>query len=244
MELYPAIDLQGGEAVRLTQGDFARRTGYGDPLVLARRYAAAGARWLHVVDLDAARTGAPANRPTVLAIAAEVPAAVQAGGGVRSVADAAELLEGGVARVVLGTAAVRQPELVGELAGRYPGRVAVGLDHRAGVVATSGWEDDTGVHLGEVLERVGEVDLGAVVVTDIGRDGTLRGPDLSGLAAALAACPHPLIASGGVRSVADLARLAALEAGGRRLAGVIVGKALADGALDLHEALAACAASG
>ena len=244
MELYPAVDVRGGQAVRLAQGDFGRQREYGDPLALAQRYAAAGARWVHVVDLDAARTGRPAGRADVLAIARQTPAAVQAGGGVRTSADAEELLGGGVARVVMGTAAASDPGLVAALADRFPGRVAVGLDHRDGELALSGWERAGGVTLPEALEALAGVPLGAVVVTSIERDGMLGGPDLEGLGEVLSASAHPVIASGGVRSVADLEALGRLGSPGRRLAGVIVGRALVEGSLGVEEAMAACAASG
>jgi phosphoribosylformimino-5-aminoimidazole carboxamide ribotide isomerase len=249
VELFPAIDLRDGAAVRLVQGDFGRQRGYGDPVALARRYAAGGARWIHVVDLDAARTGMPVNRDTVLAIAGAVVAAdvsVQAGGGVRSVEGATALLDGGVARVVLGTAAVRDPDLVATLAGRFPGRVAVGLDHRgAGAeVAVTGWEDSGGVTLGDALARFSSVPLAAVIVTSIERDGAMAGPDLEGLRVVLELTADGVVASGGVRGADDLAALARLEVGGRRLAGAIVGMALVEGALSIEEAIAACAASG
>ena len=244
MELYPAVDLRGGKAVRLAQGDFDRQTDYGDPLALARRYAAAGARWVHVVDLEAARTGVPAGRADVLAIARETPLSVQAGGGVRTSADAEELLGAGVARVVLGTAAASDPVLVAELAERHPGRVAVGLDHRGGELSLWGWERAGGLSVSEALGRLAGLPIGAVVVTSIERDGVMGGPDLDGLRQVLAESRHPVLASGGVRSVSDIEALGRLEAGGRRLAGVVVGRALVDGALDVEEAMAACAASG
>ncbi|MHB8329904.1 MAG: HisA/HisF-related TIM barrel protein [Acidimicrobiales bacterium] len=245
MELYPAIDLRDGIAVRLAQGDFDRQRQYGDPVDLARSYTAAGARWIHVVDLDAARTGAAHNRAVVVAIAAAVDAAVQAGGGVRSVTDAEELLDGGVARVVLGTAAVADPDLVEYLAERFPGRVAVGLDHRGGRdVAVEGWARLSGTTLEDALARTSVADLAAVVVTAIERDGVLEGPDLHGLADVLRQSAHPVIASGGVRSAADLRALAGLESGGRRLAGAIVGRAFVEGALSVEEAMAACETSG
>jgi phosphoribosylformimino-5-aminoimidazole carboxamide ribotide isomerase len=246
VELFPAIDLRDGAAVRLVQGDFSRQRVYGDPVELARRYADGGARWIHVVDLDAARTGEPVNRAAVLGIAAAVDIAVQAGGGVRSQDDAASLLEGGVARVVLGTAAVRDPDLVDLLATRFPGRIVVGLDHRGGGadIAVAGWEGDSGTTLADALARVSELPLGAVVVTAIERDGTMEGPDLDGLGRVLAFSAHDVVASGGVRGVADLVDLAGLQAGGRRLAGAIVGTAIVEGALSVGEAVAACAVSG
>ena len=246
MELYPAIDLLEGAAVRLVQGDFARRRVYGDPLALAKAYTRAGATWVHVVDLDAARSGSPVNRALVLEIVRTAGVRIQAGGGVRTEEDAAGLLDHGVARVVLGTAAQESPEIVDRLADRYPGKVAVGLDHTGSGarVAVSGWERSGGTTLRQALDRVARTDLGAVVVTAIERDGTLEGPDLEGLRAVLGWTPHPVIASGGVRSTADLGALAALHAGGRSLAGAIVGTALAEGTLDLEEAIAACAPSG
>ncbi|HEX4539714.1 MAG TPA: 1-(5-phosphoribosyl)-5-[(5-phosphoribosylamino)methylideneamino]imidazole-4-carboxamide isomerase [Acidimicrobiales bacterium] len=244
MDLYPAVDLLDGRCVRLVQGDFERRTVYGDPVETAIDLAGSGAPWLHVVDLDAARTGHPVNRRIITDIAAAVEVPVQAGGGVRDDSGAAALLDGGVARVVLGTAAVEDADLVERLAARYPGRVAAGIDHRRGEVSLRGWTQASGAGLLEVLGRLEDLGAAAVIVTDISRDGTLAGPDLAGLSAALAVSTVDLIASGGVGSVEDLARLARLDADGRRLAGVIVGRAIHDGRLDLKEALAACAPSG
>ncbi len=241
MELYPAIDLRGGRAVRLLHGDFGRETVYGDdPVAIAVEFAQAGARWVHVVDLDAARTGEPVNRAVVAAIAAAVGphgVAVQAGGGVRSDAAAASLADAGVARVVVGTAALEDPDLVSRLAARQP--VAVGLDARAGEVAVRGWLQGSGTTVLDVLPRFTDAGVAAVVLTDIGVDGTLAGPDRAGLAAALAATDLDVIASGGVGSLSDLRALAALEVDGRRLAGAICGKALYEGRFTVAEALAA-----
>ncbi len=254
MDLFPAVDLRGGRAVRLVQGDFDRETAYGDPVALARSFAAAGAPWLHVVDLDAARTGEPVQRDLVLAIAAAVPVPVQTGGGVRTDADVDALLAGGVARVVLGTAALDDPDLVRRAAARHPGRVAVGLDHRRGPtgrseVAVRGWEQGSGRDLDDVVAGLTGSGVAALVVTAIDRDGTLEGPDLKGLAAVVAATDVPVVASGGVGSPADLADLAALVVevpgggGTRALAGAITGRALVDGRMTVQEALAACAPS-
>ncbi len=182
MDLYPAIDLRGGRCVRLLQGDYSRETTYGDdPVAMAEAFAAAGVRWIHVVDLDAARSGDPVNRPVVGAIAAAmapVNVAVQAGGGVRSVDAAAALADAGVSRVVMGTAAVRDRSLVDKVATILP--VAVGLDHRAGEVAVAGWTDASGVALHEALTWFPAA--AALVITDIDRDGMLGGPDVEGLA--------------------------------------------------------------
>jgi phosphoribosylformimino-5-aminoimidazole carboxamide ribotide isomerase len=245
VELFPAIDLRAGRCVRLYQGDYARETAYGtDPVTVARSFAAAGARWVHVVDLDAARTGAPENRDAVAAVAAAVAPAVgvQAGGGVRDQATAEALWAAGVTRVVLGTAAVENPSLVRELAADHA--VVVGVDVRDGDVAVRGWTEGSGRRLPELLAGFEGVGLAAVVVTEIGRDGTLGGPDLELFATALEATGTDVIASGGVGSLADLEALATLEAGGRRLAGAIVGKALYEGVFTVEEAVAACAASG
>jgi phosphoribosylformimino-5-aminoimidazole carboxamide ribotide isomerase len=250
MELYPAIDLRGGRCVRLSQGDYDAETRYGDdPVTVAVRFAEAGARWIHVVDLDAALTGVPVNRDVVGAIAAAVAARnvlVQSGGGVRSVEAAEALWGAGVARVVVGTAAVEQPALVADLARlacEWGGEVAVGLDTRDGEVAVRGWRTGSGLRVEEVLRQLGDTGVAAVIVTDIGRDGMLAGPDLDGLASALAATPLDVIASGGVSSVTDLAALASLAVGDHRLAGAIVGKAIYEGHLTVEEGMAACAAS-
>lgn len=245
MDLYPAIDLRGGRCVRLYQGDFSRETAYGtDPVTVAQRFASAGARWIHVVDLDAARTGVPENLPVVAAIAGAVSpgVAVQAGGGVRDHAAAEALVSAGVARLALGTAAVDNPGLVRQLAAHHP--VAVGLDHRGGRLAVRGWTVEAEVTLAEAVPRMEEAGVAAVFVTDIRRDATLLGPDLEGLAQLLEITSVDVIASGGVGSLADLEALATLRTGGgRRLAGAIVGKAIHEGVFTVEEALAACAAS-
>ncbi|HEX7442856.1 MAG TPA: 1-(5-phosphoribosyl)-5-[(5-phosphoribosylamino)methylideneamino] imidazole-4-carboxamide isomerase [Acidimicrobiales bacterium] len=253
MDLYPAIDIRDGGAVRLTQGDFDRQSDYGDPVELARRFAAAGAPWLHVVDLDAARSGRPVNRETVLAIAAAVDIPVETGGGVRGEADVAELLDGGVARVIIGTAALDDPDVLHRATAAYPGRVAAGIDYRwtpdgRTEVAVRGWEQGTGRTVGELLDDLAGAGLAAVIVTSIERDGMLTGPDLDGLAAVLGSTDVPVIASGGVGSVGDIEALAALEVdiagvAPRRLLGAITGKALVDGRMTVEEAVAACAPS-
>jgi phosphoribosylformimino-5-aminoimidazole carboxamide ribotide isomerase len=238
MDLYPAIDLRAGRAVRLFRGDYDQETVYGDdPVAVAAAFADAGASWIHVVDLDAARSGDPVNRPVVAAIAAAVAgrARVQSGGGVRGLADARALAEAGVARVVMGSAAVVEPELVGDVASVVP--VAVGLDHREGELAVHGWTEGSGRHLLEVLGDFPAAE--AFVVTDISRDGTLTGPDLGGLAAVAAVAPCPVIASGGVSTLEDLRDLAAVPG----LAGVIVGKAIYEGRFDVKAGVTALANS-
>ena len=238
MELYPAIDLRAGRCVRLWQGDFEKETVYGtDPVAVAERFVAAGARWLHVVDLDAAR-GEGNNLDAVLAIAAAVPARVQTGGGVRDDA----LLVAGVDRVVLGSLAVANCAYAAELIAEYPGRVAIGLDHRDGEVRVRGWEERGDVRLLDAVRWPEFEGAAAFIVTDIGRDGTLGGPDLDGLASVLEATNVDVIASGGVSSLADLEALTSLEADGRHVAGVIVGRALYEGNFTVEEAMAACAA--
>jgi phosphoribosylformimino-5-aminoimidazole carboxamide ribotide isomerase len=252
MELLPAIDLRHGTAVRLTQGDFGREQGYGDPAELAARFIAGGARWIHVVDLDAARTGVPHERSTlarIVRLAREADVQVQAGGGVRTDEAAEELLESiGVARVVLGTGALEDPGLAGRCARRWPRRVAVGLDYRVdadGVAEAQaqGWLAGSGQSVTELLELWQHEPIGAVVSTAVARDGMLSGPDVAGLGKLLAATALPVVASGGVSSTDDLAVLARLEAAGRRLAGAVVGKALVEGRFSVEEGLAACAAS-
>lgn len=236
VELYPAIDLRGGRVVRLRQGEYADETVYGeDPEAVADDFAAQGATWIHIVDLDAARTGSPQNRAVVAAIAAAVAgrARVQTGGGVRTAADADALAAAGVARVVMGSAAVADPGLVGLVSTIVP--VAVGLDHRNGEVAVHGWTAASGETVTDLLPRFPTA--AAFVITDISRDGMLDGPDLDGLAAAGASTTIPVIASGGVATLGDVTALAAVPG----IAGVITGKALYEGRFSVAEALAALA---
>jgi len=250
MELYPAIDLRRGTAVRLTQGDFERQTAYGDPLALAEEYVAGGATWIHVVDLEAARTGTAHERRVVDRIVARVAgrARVQLGGGIRSEDAVAAALGRGVARVVLGTAALADPSLAVRCARRWPGRVAVGLDYRIGPDGVAeaqghGWSQGAPRAMAELLACWEGEPVGAVVATAIARDGTLEGPDLDGLRSLLASTSLPVIASGGVGTMADLSALARLVEGDRRVAGAITGKALAERRFSVEEALAACAPS-
>ncbi len=243
MDLYPAIDVLGGRCVRLVEGDFERSTVYGsDPVAVARRFAGAGARWIHVVDLDAARTGRPVNRDVVRRITAAAAAAggvrVQAGGGVRTVGDADELLSAGVERVVVGTAAVENPALVAEISTRWPGRVAVGVDHRRGEVRVRGWTEGSARRVADVVPEALAAGAVAAIITDVERDGRLEGPDVEGLREVLSATRAPIIASGGVRHLDDIRALAGLRApGGAGLVGVIAGMAIYEGALDVAAAV-------
>jgi phosphoribosylformimino-5-aminoimidazole carboxamide ribotide isomerase len=232
--LYPAIDLRGGRVVRLLQGDYDQETQYGDdPVAVASSFADQGATWIHVVDLDAARSGSPENRHVVAAIADAVRgrAFVQTGGGVRRAADAEVLADVGVARVVMGTAAVRDPQLVADAAQIVA--VAVGLDHRSGELAVHGWTEGSGVQLFDALAWFPSAS--AFVITDIGRDGMLQGPDIDGLRAAAAATTIPVIASGGVATIDDVIALGEVSG----IAGVITGKALYEGRFTVADGVAA-----
>lgn len=232
MILYPAIDLLDGEVVRLRQGEYGDSTVYGsDPVEVARGFVDAGATWVHMVDLDAARSGRAHNRGLIGGVAAALAgrASVQVGGGVRTVDDARELRDAGVARVVMGSAAVDDPPLVEKVAGVVP--VAVGLDHRAGNIATHGWTESSGRMVLDVLADYPSAS--AFVITDISRDGMLVGPDVEGLVAVAAATGVPVIASGGVGTLAHLRELAAFP----QLGGVIVGKAIYENRFTVAEAV-------
>ena len=236
MQLYPAIDLRDGRCVRLYQGSYDAETAYSDdPVGQAQQFADAGATWLHVVDLDAARIGEAANLAVITAIAAAVDVPVQTGGGVRSLDAATALADAGVARVVIGTAAVENPALVEKVAARQP--VAVGLDARGREVATHGWEKGGGGDLLGLAAQFESSGAEAVVVTEISRDGTMRGPDTAGLAAVLSATGLAVIASGGVAELDDLTSLAGIGHDQRRLAGVIVGRALYEDRFTVEQAL-------
>ena len=236
MILYPAIDLKGGRCVRLLRGDMNAATVFGeDPAAQARSFEAAGCAWLHVVDLDGAFAGRSENRDAVEAILAAVTVPVQLGGGVREMGAVEGWLERGVARVILGTAAVRDPDFVRAAARRFPGRVAVGVDARAGRVAVAGWAETTELETLDLARRFEDAGVAALIFTDIERDGALEGPNVAATAALAEAVSIPVIASGGVSSMADLA---ALKASGAPLDGVISGRALYDGRLDVAEAAA------
>ena len=231
-DLYPAIDLRGRRVVRLVEGDYGAETAYADdPVATAVAFADAGAPWVHVVDLDAARTGDPVNRPIITHIAEALAgrAALQAGGGVRSESDAEALAASGVARVVMGSAALAEPAVVERVAAIVA--VAVGLDHRGGELAVHGWTEGSGVQLDAALEWFPSA--AAFVITDIARDGRMEGPDVAGLARAAGATATPVIASGGGASLADIVSLAAIPG----LGGIITGKALYERRFTVAEAV-------
>ncbi len=242
MDLYPAIDLRGGRVVQLVQGDFDREAVHGDdPVEVALRFEAAGVPWIHMVDLDAARTGEAHNRELIARVCEAVSVPVQAGGGVRSVDAARALADAGVARVVMGTAAVERPELVAEVAAAQP--VALGLDVRGREVSIKGWTEGAGLDIADALARLDGAGASAVVVTQIQGEGLLGGPDLDGLAELLELTDLDVIASGGVGELEHLRQLERLERAGRRLSGVIVGTALYEGRVDAVEAVAALGGS-
>ena len=233
MILYPAIDVFGGKVVRLRQGEYDDSTVYGvDPVAMALSFVDQGATWVHMVDLDAARSGEPVNRSVIASVASAIAgrAALQVGGGVRTEADAEALSAAGVTRVVMGSAAVADPALVRRVSGIVS--VAVGLDHRNGVAATHGWTESSGVQVDDLLGQFPTAS--AFVITDISRDGMLTGPDVEGLARAVSQTSIPVIASGGVGALSHLAELAAVVG----LNGVIVGKALYESKFSVSEALA------
>ncbi len=236
-DLIPAIDLLGGKCVRLTQGRYDAATTYDEnPARVAAGFASHAVRWLHVVDLDGAREGRVCNRSAVEAILASAGSMrVELGGGIRSIQAIEDALEAGVHRVVLGTVAVREPELVADAARRFPGKIAVGLDARDGRVAVQGWLEQSDATAVELAKRFSQVGVAAIIYTDIDRDGMLTGPNLDATAELAESVPTPVIASGGVGSLDDIARAAKLRE--RGLAGVIVGRALYTGDVDLEQAL-------
>ena len=237
MILFPAIDLKEGQCVRLEQGDMARATVFNlDPAAQAASFAAQGFEYLHVVDLDGAFAGKPMNAHAVEAMLAAVSMPVQLGGGIRDLTTIEAWLAKGIARVIIGTAAVRDPELVKAAAKKFPGRVAVGLDARDGKVAVQGWAETSEVTALEIARRFEDAGVAAIIFTDISRDGLLKGLNLDATVALAERISIPVIASGGFASLEDVKALLAPRA--RKLAGAIVGRALYDGRLDPQAALA------
>ena len=236
MIVFPAIDLKAGQVVRLAEGDMDRATIYGDdPAQQALQFARAGATHLHVVDLDGAFAGESRNRAAVEAVVAVFPGQLQLGGGIRTPAAVEGWLALGVARVVIGTAALTDPAFVRAMAARHPGRIVVAVDARDGMVATAGWAELSDVPVAEMAARFEDAGVAALLFTDIGRDGLLTGCNVEATVALARATRLPVIASGGVAGIADIRALAGHESDG--IEGVITGRALYDGRLDLAEAL-------
>lgn len=234
MIIYPAIDLREGRCVRLVEGDFSRETTFDtDPAAVARRWADAGAEWLHVVDLDGAVAGQPVNLAAIEAICAAVDLPIQLGGGLRSIENLERAFAAGISRTILGTVALQDPDLVASAVNRWGGAIAVGLDARDGKLATRGWLDQSDALAVDVARALAGAGVQHFIFTDIRRDGTLAGPNLESLAELISAVDAEVIASGGVGRLADIE--AAREAGA---AGAIVGRALYDGRVDLTEAIA------
>jgi phosphoribosylformimino-5-aminoimidazole carboxamide ribotide isomerase len=237
MIILPAIDIRGGRCVRLRQGRFQEETVFDeDPAAVARRFEAAGAEWLHVVDLDGAREGEPRNLDRVRAIREAVGLKMEVGGGIRSTEAAEEVLEAGADRIVVGTRAVREPEWLKEVAEKFPAQVALGLDARQGRVAVEGWKSPTERMAAEMLEAFAGLPLAAIIYTDIGRDGMMSGPNVVATAELVKASRFPVIASGGVTTVEDVRKLKRIG-----VWGAIIGRALYEGKLTLDAALAAAA---
>ncbi|MBC7158837.1 MAG: 1-(5-phosphoribosyl)-5-[(5-phosphoribosylamino)methylideneamino]imidazole-4-carboxamide isomerase [Porphyrobacter sp.] len=236
MIVFPAIDLKAGQVVRLAEGDMDRATVYGDdPTQQALQFARAGATHLHVVDLDGAFAGESRNRAAVEAVVAAFPGQLQLGGGIRTPAAVEGWLALGVARVVIGTAALTDPAFVRAMAARHPGRIVVAVDARDGMVATAGWAELSDVPVAEMAARFEDAGVAALLFTDIGRDGLLTGCNVEATVALARATRLPVIASGGVAGIGDIRALAGHESDG--IEGVITGRALYDGRLDLAEAL-------
>lgn len=237
MILYPAIDLKDGQCVRLFKGEMDQATVFSDnPAAQAKSFADEGAEWLHLVDLNGAFAGKPVNAAAVEAILDAVDIPCQLGGGIRDMATIEAWLTRGLRRVILGTVAVEDPDLVRQAAKAFPGQVAVGIDARGGRVATKGWAEETETDVTELALAFEDAGVAAIIYTDIDRDGAMQGPNVAATAALARATRIPVIASGGVSSLADIE---ALKATGAPLDGVISGRALYDGALDLQAALAA-----
>jgi phosphoribosylformimino-5-aminoimidazole carboxamide ribotide isomerase len=235
MQIWPAIDLRDGKCVRLQQGDYGRETVFGaDPAEMARRFVREGARQLHVVDLDGAREGRPLNRASIAAIvqASGVPCGV--GGGIRSEASIDDLLTVGAARLVVGTKALREPDWFRAMCRKHPQKLALSIDARKGLVATEGWLETSQTPATELATELADEPIGAIIYTDIECDGMLQGPNLDALAQMIAAVPLPVIASGGVTTAQDIAKIAELGA-----AGCIVGRALYEGRITIAQARSA-----
>jgi phosphoribosylformimino-5-aminoimidazole carboxamide ribotide isomerase len=241
LTLYPAIDLKDGACVRLQRGEMDQATIFGtDPAAQAALWEKAGFSWLHVVDLNGAFAGRPVNEAAIRAILAIVKIPVQLGGGIRDFSGIETWLAAGVTRVILGSAAAKNPALVREAAQKFPGRIVVGIDARAGMVATEGWAETTTLTATDLAARLQDAGIAAIIYTDIARDGMRTGLNLAETTALAAKIEIPVIASGGVAGIADILALKAAAATTPNLAGAIIGRALYDGSLDPQAAIAAC----
>ena len=239
MILYPAIDIQGGKVVRLMQGKFDEVTHYGDdPLATAERWVELGATWLHLVDLDGAKTGSIQNMDAILRVAQAVSVPVQMGGGIRTKDDIAQLIEGGVSRVILGTKVVEDTTFLLDMLSAWNDKIAVSLDCVDGKVTRHGWTSTSDIKAVDFAKELELLGLKCLIYTDVARDGMLTGPNYEGLKALLDATDIPVIASGGIADIEDIKKLKSLEA--RGVMGAITGKAIYEGRLDLKEALALC----
>ena len=237
MIIYPAIDIRGGRCVRLTEGRFDKETVFADnPADMARKWAAAGAEYLHVVDLDGALAGKSVNLAVVSNIVKAVNIPVQLGGGIRTLANIEQVLQAGVSRVILGSIAVRSPELVREACRQFGSQIVVGIDARDGQAAVDGWEVSGGVGAEELAKKMAEAGVARIIYTDISRDGTLQGVNVAATASLAKAAGIPVIASGGVKSLEDITALKAANVEGG-IEGVIVGKAIYTGAVDVAAAI-------
>lgn len=237
MIIYPAIDIRGGRCVRLTEGRFDAETVFADdPAEMALKWAGMGAEFLHLVDLDGALAGEGRNVPVIERILKSVKIPVQLGGGIRNLETIEKLLALGVTRLIFGSAAVKNPQLVEEACKKYPGHIAVGIDAKNGEVAIEGWGQGSGVAATELAKKMAQYGVETIIYTDISRDGMLSGVNVDATAALARACGVPIIASGGVASIEDIRQVKAVEAAG--VAGCIIGKAIYTGAVDLKEALA------
>jgi phosphoribosylformimino-5-aminoimidazole carboxamide ribotide isomerase len=238
MNVIPAIDILDGRCVRLYQGDYSQSQTFNEnPVEVAQQWADQGATRIHLVDLDGAKAGQPVNQKTIEAIVKAIDVPVQLGGGLRNYAGVASVLALGVERAILGTVAVEQPELVGQLCQEFPGQIVVGIDARNGKVATKGWLETSEVLATDLADRMAKLGAAAIIYTDIQRDGTMAGPNIPALRELASAVAIPTIASGGISSITDLLSLLALEPLGVK--GAIVGRALYTGDIILKEAIQA-----
>lgn len=239
MILYPAIDIQGGNVVRLLQGNFDQATEYsGDPVIVAKKWVEKGAQWIHVVDLDGAKTGQIQNIKAIQDIAHSVSVPIQMGGGVRSIEDIEQLIAAGVERVVLGTKAIGDKPFLDEIVKKFQEKIAISLDCHDGKLAQRGWQEKTEIKAKEFIKTLESIGVQCVIFTDIARDGMLTGPNYQSLEELADVSEIPIIASGGIASIDDIKKLKSLEPKG--ITGAITGKAIYEGKLDFAEAIKLC----